>query len=332
MSQIKINNKAELISKIQQDIEELTQVEGTFGIYHRIDSIEVDLKFAQKEIEEKSFTSKSVQRAIELILSILEGVYYDEIREYSVILSNIFNKAFDKEKGIIVTEKFDAKNTFMYVLEIYANLWAMSALYWLIKDSRDIDLLDELKINLDGSMMRAVYILNNITNYYIQYDKISTDKRQVLVEVLGKYLSKYYDMVENYHEHLEGDMDKIAAMLKANEDIARGTYSILSAAIDEMWEYYNVAITAANQARLMLEKEALNEEEQRVGEEKVDFNVITQNLREAYIGFKALQAFYDVLCNDTYELCLDDFQKHLDEALKNAKEALHLIAELCITF
>ncbi|WDS52852.1 hypothetical protein [Sulfolobus tengchongensis spindle-shaped virus 4] len=326
------NDKVELISKIQQSIKDLMEFKVYYGeTQETVFNIELSLKYVWKEIEKKKFTSKSAQSAIELTFSILEGVYYDEVREYAAMLSAVFNKAFDKERGIMVAEKFDAKNAFMYVLEIYANLRAMEALYLLIKQNRDIESFF-LKGDLDVFRLRAFGILVAISDYYTRHNNIGPDKRQALVEELDKYLSRYYGMIENRHEHLERDIDTITAMLEANEDITRGTYNVLSEAIDNMWEYYNLAITPANPAGLVLSKKAWNEEEQRIDAEDVDFDATIINLMETYADFKALQALYDVLCNDTYTLCFDDFQKHLDEALKNAKEALHLIAEFYITF
>ncbi|CAH04198.1 hypothetical protein STSV1pORF15 [Sulfolobus virus STSV1] len=312
MSQVKINNKVDLILKIQENIKDLTQFKDDFGTHYTVNSLASDLKIIWKEIERKNFTSKSVQRAIELTLSILEGVYYDEVREHAAVLSVAFKK------------NFDARSAFMRVLDIYANLRAMQALYEFINENIKIN-ADFVNTDIITFTQKAFDTLTTIADYYIQYGNI--DKRQVLAEELDKYLSPYYDMIENSHEYLEGDIDEITAMLEANEDLARGTYNVLAAAIDKMWEHYNKGITFANRARLVLEKEAWNEEEQQIDVEKVDFNAIAQNLIEAYAEFKALQAFYDVLCNDTYELCFDDFQTHLDEALKNAKEALRLIAE-----
>ncbi|MEM0252827.1 MAG: hypothetical protein QW430_12260 [Metallosphaera sp.] len=317
MSQVKVNDKAELILKIQENIKDLTEFKDDFGIHHRIDSLATDLKIAWKEITRKSFTSKSTQRAIELTLSILEGVYYDEVREHAAVLSAVFKKGFD------------ARSAFMQVLDIYANLRAMQALYEFINENIKIN-ADFVNADIITFTQKAFDTLTTIADYYIQYG--NSDKRQALAEELDKYLSPYYDMIENSHEYLEGDIDEITAMLEANEDLARGTYNVLAAAIDKMWEHYNKGITFANRARLVLEKEAWNGEEQQIDAEKVDFNAIAQNLIEAYAEFKALQAFYDVLCNDTYELCFDDFQTHLDEALKNAKEALRLIADFYITF
>ncbi|MEM0252867.1 MAG: hypothetical protein QW430_12475, partial [Metallosphaera sp.] len=250
MSQIKINNKAELVSKIQQDIKDLME----FKVYYKatqetVFNIELSLKRFWDEIAKKNFTSKSLQSAIELVFSILEGVYYDEAREYAAMLRNIFNKAYDKERGIIVAEKFDAKNTFMYVLEIYADLRAMNALYRVINRNVDIDSFF-LKGDLVAFMMAAFNILVSISSYYTKHNDIGPYKRKALVEELDKYLSRYYGMIENRHEHLERDIDTITAMLEANEDIARGTYKMLRTAIDKMWEYYNLAITPVNPAGL----------------------------------------------------------------------------------
>ncbi|MEM4975646.1 MAG: hypothetical protein QXM69_10720, partial [Sulfolobaceae archaeon] len=118
-----VNDKAELLSKIQESIKDLAQFKDDFGVHYTVNSLATDLKIIWKEIERKNFTSKSTQRAIELTLSILEGVYYDEVREHAAVLSAVFKKTFD------------ARSAFMRVLDIYANLRAMQALYEFINEN-----------------------------------------------------------------------------------------------------------------------------------------------------------------------------------------------------